>query len=119
MIFLALMLAIPFDDVIRDECDLIELNHCYDEKAEKRFDQVIFWEWDCDRSTHRVVDFRMNVSVRIDRIGDDWRVRFADGETRREVRATSYRETWTQYDPERDDLKWWSMQCRRKLRKRT
>lgn len=117
MLKLLLFLVIPFNDVVRDECDLLELNHCYDDFGNKRFDQQIFWEWNPDRSAYQVIDFRMVSVFRIAKQENDWRCRWGEFGIRREVLATSYIETWTQYDPERNDLVKHKLENRRKLTK--
>lgn len=123
---IALSAIIPLDDVIRDECDLIELNHVYDcDRGTKRFTQLIFWEWESERSRYRVVDYKM-LSVEcganqsrlwsIERCGQDWQARLSEGGKTRQVTATSFRESWTENDPERDDLMSWPSNARRRLK---
>jgi hypothetical protein len=94
----------PIEDVPRDRIDLIEVNHFHDDQGRLVFDQVIFYEWSPEKGRHQVQAWRLlkNASQRPHR---DYRTgeyvaTWLDGETFREVRAATMRETWTQYDPE-------------------
>jgi hypothetical protein len=106
---------VPHDDsVIQDSCDLIELNHHYDDEGRKTFSQLIFYEWDAYDCRHQVRAWRMlketakeatdprkpNWQVHFDYERQRWIATGDDGECNREVRAGLFRETWTQYDPE-------------------
>lgn len=89
---------------VRDQVDLIEVNHFHDDQARLVFDQVIFYEWSPSKSRHQVQAWRLLKTPRQTprrdyRLGD-YVTRWTDGETEREVRAATFRETWTQTDPE-------------------
>lgn len=112
MDILALTLAIyvnaavltPVQEVACDQVDLVEVNHFYDEHGKRVFDQVIFYDWSPSTSRYQVRAWRLLKSqnqypVRNWERGD-WSAVWHDGEVLREVRAASFRETWTQYDPE-------------------
>ena len=114
----------PIEAVAVDEVDLIEINHYYDDKGRHVLDQIIFYDWSAQKSRYQGRDWRMlkrptQIPYR------DWRSRTYvavwhdphDGEVLRRVVAKSFRETWTQYDPEiveRDHL---PKEKRRKLLK--
>lgn len=120
VIVLLFALAIPADGIVRDEYDLCEINHFWssDDKPRKQFTQVIFWEWDCERSCWRVGDWRMLADVpwSLQRSGNDYVFRFLDQRRYiREVRTSHHHESWTQFDPEMDDRKSWPVCDRRKL----
>lgn len=90
--------------VVVDRVDVVEVNHFYDGQGKLVFCQILWWEWraDEDGSAHRIVDWRLMKSsgqlpVRVDGV---WRCQWTDGERLRRVDAWSYRETWTQEDPE-------------------
>jgi hypothetical protein len=94
----------PVQDVACDQVDLVEVNHFYDEHGKRVFDQVIFYDWSPSNSRYQVRAWRLLKSqnqypVRNWERGD-WSAVWHDGEGLREVRAASFRETWTQYDPE-------------------
>jgi hypothetical protein len=96
--------SMPQDINVRDRVDLIEVNHFHDSEARLVFDQVIFYEWSPAKSRHQVQAWRLLKSPRQYprrdyRVGD-YVTRWTDGETDREVRAATIRETWTQHDPE-------------------
>lgn len=105
--------------VLADRVDLIELNHFYDEQGREVFDQMIFWEWDGDRSRFHAIDFRLVKSPRqvpaFDFETRCWVSIWPDGDLLRKVRAGSFRETWTQYDPELYDRKFVPKDLRRGL----
>lgn len=101
---LTLLLILPLSPIAHDQCDLVELNHFFDEQARPVFDQVIFYDWHGDESRYHVVAWRL-VAKPSQIPQRDWQhggytVRWQDGECLRRVWASSYRETWTQYDPE-------------------
>jgi hypothetical protein len=94
----------PAEDVACDRVDLVEVNHFFDEHGKRVFDQVIFYDWSPSQSRYQVRAWRLMKSSgqyptrNWDR--GDWTAVWHDGEVLREVRAASFRETWTQYDPE-------------------
>lgn len=113
--------VIPRAGEIPDDVDVIELNHFYDEHGKPVFSQFIFWDWDHKHATHVVRAWIMaettkdaagkivvkgNVPVLRSRpkpTTDGWELVFADRahwSVYRRVIGRSFRETWTQYDPE-------------------
>jgi len=130
--------------LLTDQVDVIEVNHFCDAEAKLVFDQVIFWRWNPWESHYRVVAFRILKDVRgkSDKPDDDsrlppWIGGHASPDKRwdrggqwvshwwdeldkvyRMVTAPSFRETWTQYDPEVEDRQWLAMGNRAGLRKR-
>jgi hypothetical protein len=58
---LALLLcgAVPHEEAIVDEVDLLEVNHMFDEQGKKIYSQVIFYEWNSTKSRHDVVGWRI------------------------------------------------------------
>lgn len=89
---------------VYDHVDVIEVNHFYDKHGKLVFDQAIFYEWDDKEGRFQVIDWRLikkpSQIPRRDWKRGDYVCVWSDGETLRVVRAKSYRETWTQYDPE-------------------
>lgn len=91
-------------DMLYEKVDLIEINHCYDEKGQLVFDQLLFYDWCPARARYDVRDWRLlrsatQVPKRDPHTGLHvviWR----DGQTLRKVHAETVRESWTQYDPE-------------------
>lgn len=124
-ILLLVLAANPTHDaVVRDQVDLVEVNHFFDAFGNLTFDQVIWWELRGDE--YRVIDWRILQGVR--RSGDRrshqiasfvgghatpvyhrksrrWLSRWYDEKSKvqRLVTAVGHRETWTQYDPELHD----------------
>jgi len=94
----------PVEGMIHERVDLVELNHCYDESAKHVFDQVIFYEWSPSRQVYQVLAWRLvkhpSQVPQSDARRDDFVVTWQDGPVLRRVRATTFRETWTQDDPE-------------------
>lgn len=96
--------VLPCEDVVAESVDLIELNHCYDEEGRHVFDQVLFYDWSPqDRQYHvrawRLLKDPAQVPCR-DAARDDYEATWYDGWVMRRVRAKTFRETWTQHDPE-------------------
>ena len=94
----------PQQDVARETVDLIEINHFYDEHGRLVFDQVIFYDWSQDDARYMVRAWRL-VKNPAQLPQRDWKdggyaAVWQDGDLMRHVRAKSFRETWTQYDPE-------------------
>ena len=95
--------------VLRQQVDLIELNHFIDENGREVFKQVIFYDWS---KTHRRFHVR---AWRLIKSPDQLPVRsfqprrytctWNEDELRKEVWAPSMRETWSQEDPERKNRK--------------
>lgn len=60
---LALLLTLaavnPREVALEDACDVVELNHFYDDQGRHVFDQVIFYVWDDGRRRHQVLDWRL------------------------------------------------------------
>jgi hypothetical protein len=106
--------TLPLDLVSTDAADAIELNHFSDGDGRPVFDQVIFWQWHAEESAYRVRAWRLWKSP-AQTPWRDWHnsmgglrsggyvTAWFDGDRLRVIRATSFRETWTQHDPELDD----------------
>lgn len=90
--------------VARDEVDLVEINHFYDENGRHVFDQLIFYDWSAKESRFQVRAWRLlksasQIPQRNWQRGEFESV-WHDGEVLRKIQAASFRETWTQHDPE-------------------
>tara|TARA_Y100000034_G_scaffold33743_1_gene41264 strand:+ start:490 stop:888 length:399 start_codon:yes stop_codon:yes gene_type:complete len=111
------------DEVLRDRVDVIELNHFYDDQCRLVFDQWLFYDWDKSRSEYVVMDWRLRKSSAIvmrNHRTKTYSLTFADHKMRnvlRKVTAISYKETWTQYDPELINREVVPQEQRRELRK--
>lgn len=106
IIFL-LMFITPNDCVLRDCVDLVEVNHYHDECGRKVFDQLIFYDWSAQQCRFHVRAWRLIKSEgqlpRRDYQRNVYRIVWHDDGVLREVKAKSFRETWTKYDPELAD----------------
>lgn len=90
---------------VRQQVDLIELNHFVDEDGREVFRQVVFYDWSkTHRRFHvrawRLIKHESQLPVR------RWnpaihQCTWHDEGLVRQVWAKSFRETWTQKDPER------------------
>lgn len=102
LILLLLPLSTPTQTV-----DLIELNHYRPADGCQVFDQLIFWEWSPDYRRYHAMGWvivdqptqlpakdAQGYAVRVNRFGRDYI-----------VRSAKYRETTTQNDPERVNLR--------------
>lgn len=121
--FLMLILLVSrlgLNDVARDDVDLIELNHYYDEHGKRVFEQLIFYDWSVAESRYHVRAWRaLKCSAQIPR--RDWRtggyfVIWRDGDLLRNIRARAVHETWTQYDPEFVERQYFPKEKRRELK---
>ena len=107
LLAMAALALVPHELILLDTADVIELNHFYDPEGRKVFDQVIFWEWHAEEAVFRVVAWRLWKSP-AQTPQRDWqrggyRTLWLDVDQPRLVRATSFHETWTQFDPELED----------------
>lgn len=95
---------LPPPGPIDERCDVMELNHFYDEQGRLVFDQVVFYDWSPRDERHQVRAWRLFKSrdqvPRRDWSGGGYVAVWFDGELLRRVRAQSCCETWTQFDPE-------------------
>jgi hypothetical protein len=94
----------PVEDVVAESVDLIELNHCFDEEGRHVFDQILFYDWSARDQHYHVRAWRMlknpkQIPTR-HAVRGDYESVWYDGWVLRRVRSTTFRETWTQYDPE-------------------
>lgn len=111
----------PQDDVVRDDVDLVELNHLYDEHGKKLLDQLIYYDWCPKACRYQVRAWRLlKNQVQVPR--RDWRTgeysaTWHDGDVLRHVRTTNLRETWTQQDPELIEREYLPKDKRRDLKK--
>lgn len=107
--------------VLVDRVGLIELNHLYDLRGHYTFSQLIFWEFDPATRRKHVRAWTLleptpsnkwpikNIETGV--IESTW----VDGRIRRRVHSMSFRESWTQDDPERADKKNWPESLREGL----
>lgn len=111
----------PQEDVAREQVDLVEVNHYYDEQGRLVFDQTIFYDWSPENSRYMVRDWRMvkSPSQLPQRNWHDggYLAVWQDGEVLRRVHAQAMRETWTQYDPELVEREYLPKEKRRGFRK--
>src|SRR3972149_2438022 len=113
---ITLWLAILFFDawptVAEVRCDRLELNHCYEFRADpkpravERFSQWIAWDWCGKHGEMHVSDWVFDKPDRVHYLGlsKDW-YRIVIGQTDGTliVIAPICYETWTKHDPEVDD----------------
>jgi hypothetical protein len=121
MAFVYLALALnPPEAAVADHVDVVEINHFYDEHGKLVFDQVLYFDWSPAQSRYNVRAWRLLKSPaqvpQKDWQRGDYVATFYDGDVLREVRATSVRETWTQYDPELVEREFLPKERRRELR---
>lgn len=117
-----LLMILPLPPAaLSDRCDLVELNHFYDEQGRLVFDQVIFYDWHDDEGrfhvrASRLVKQESMIPAR-DWSAGGYRCFWFEGDVSRDVRARFFRETWTQYDPELAEREHLPKELRRELRK--
>ena len=111
----------PVEDVTSDQVDLIEVNHFYDEHGRLVFDQVIFYDWSTSDGRYQVCAWRLlktpaQIPYR-NSTRDVFVATWHDGDVLRRVTGRSFRETWTQFDPELVEREFLPKERRRELRK--
>jgi len=98
-----LLAAVP-RDIAREQCDLIEVNHFFDEHGRLVFDQIIFYDWSADDARYNVRSWRLVKSTsqlpQRDWSTGGYEATWQDGDLMRVVRAKQFSETWTQHDRE-------------------
>jgi hypothetical protein len=109
LLTLLILTAAPQSPPLTDTVDIIERNHVHDAHGCRSFTQWIFWRWTGQR--YEVVAWRVDKGHVV--AGN--RLRWMDGTQPREVRAVSFRETWTVGDPEVMDREITPVEFRRGL----
>jgi hypothetical protein len=88
--------------------DILELNHRYDEWGRHCYDQIICWLWYPEHATHHVEAWWLFSGSTPRSFGNEWRIEYTPhGSTKILVVGKTFRETHTQYDPERADKARW------------
>jgi hypothetical protein len=113
ILFPTLLLAFGSGDIkdqnsLTQRVDLIELNHRYDDQGRHCYDQVIFYEWSPDYRRYHVVawclvDNGLSRLPALDHNKNRYVVKWFDRDSgqHRVLWAPIYRETWSDWDPER------------------
>ena len=122
MIAMLLMLlgVLPSENAAVEQVDRVEVNHFFDDAGRDVFDQLIFYDW-CPRAgRYQVRAWRLVKSVtQLPRRDwdrpDSYTVRWLDGETFRDIRSRTIKESWTQYEPELDERDYLPKELRRDL----
>jgi hypothetical protein len=111
----------PAENVTTDEVDLIEVNHFHDEHGRLVFDQVIFYDWSTVDCRYQVCAWRLlKTPAQIPYrhwSREGFVTTWHDGDVLRRVCGKSFRETWTQFDPELVERDFLPKDRRRELRK--
>ncbi len=101
--------GIGSDNIADQRVDLIELNHFIDQEGREVFRQVLFYDWSNAHRRYVVRAWRLvkSESQLPRRYWSPARYQcvWHDDGLLREVSAPSFRETWTQQDPERQNRK--------------
>lgn len=115
----AVFAILPTVEPVQDRADLVEINHVYDDCGKHTFTQLIWWDWRRNESEFRVVAWRMlktdSMRPRFDHASGAWLSSWQDGGRHREVRAATFRESWTQADLETNDRDYLPKEQRREL----
>lgn len=98
--------------LISCQCDLVEINHCHDENGKLKFVQCIAWDWAPDRNCFDAQQWVMVEAWSKTRYGAV--IRTGCGQPIR-IKCKYFRETWTNYDPERENTKEFPEKYRRKV----
>ena len=101
VLLIALAMLLPAEDgVLVQYCDRIEINHFYRScLPQETFCQLILWDGAGD--DQKVAAWCMyKVDARPRKSDEGCVLRFNHDGKRREIRASSWWESWTQFDPE-------------------
>jgi len=114
-------MLLPVQKPASDSVDLIEVNHYYDERGRLVFDQVIFYDWCKTQNRYQVRAWRLlkkpsQIPHRNFNSGE-YETTWHDGDVLRRVRSRTYRESWTQHDPELREREHLPKDRRRELHK--
>lgn len=120
LLLLFLVAIVPHDGVTREQVDLVEHNHFYDEHGRLVFEQIIFYDWSDEECHYNVRAWRLvklpgQIPQR-DWTSGGWFSAWIDGEQPRYVHARHFRETWTQTDPELVEREYLAKEKRHELR---
>lgn len=108
LLLLLALATIPFSeiDIVKDRVETIEVNHVYDARGNHVFDQTIFWETRIFRGktvktikAWRLIKEQSQIPIKDHKTGE-YKTFWKDGGVMREVVSDTFRESWTQYDPE-------------------
>jgi hypothetical protein len=93
--------------ITREQVDLLEINHMYNEKAEPLWDQLIGWDLTDDGFRVRWFIVLKDKYARPHRVRGQWSMTVSHpGFETTTIRAHVFRETWMQDDPETHDRHW-------------
>jgi hypothetical protein len=104
-----LLAILPDRDVTQTNVDVVEVNHHYDDTGHNIYNQLIFWAWHPQECTHHVRESRTIPEDRTFapvKYNGRWQFQVMDFDTLRNVRAITFRHSWTQgsgNDPETHD----------------
>ena len=110
LITLLLLTIITKTNQTQEHIDLIELNHKYDQKGNWIFDQIIYWEKHPHQTKYYVRTWhhaqKPEHYPQKHPTQQTWTNTWTDDKNHTHHHTTkNYQETWTQNDPERDNLK--------------
>ncbi len=95
--------------VISQSVDLIELNHFVDREGREVFRQILFYDWSVTHHRYIVRAWRLvKTESQVPRrrwAPERYECVWHDEGKLRKVTAPAFNETWTQYDPERENRK--------------
>ena len=92
---------------VTEVIDLIEINHYQEANGRLSFDQVILYDWSHRHRAYVVRDYKVIRSPFLYPY-KDWetgtiRMRWREDGIVQEVVGSNWRETWTKYDPEKEN----------------
>jgi hypothetical protein len=93
----------PVPVVVAEKVDLIEVNHYYDDRGNRVFDQVIYFDWSPEQFRFTARGYRLikqETQVPVPVAPGAYHSIWSDGDCLRDLRAAVSTETWLQWDPE-------------------
>jgi hypothetical protein len=121
-LLIAALAVLPrLSEPVADSCAVIELNTTYDFDGRELFKQNIYWLWNerlgrLECRGFNIIKHESQIP-RPDCCGrKHYTTLWRDGEVNRLVVADSFKETWTQHDPELVEREYLPKELRRELR---
>jgi hypothetical protein len=118
----AVLSIVPYSPTVEDRVDSIHSNFFYDGEGKVIFQQVIFEVFDMDLEEPVIIDWRLvkckSQLPDFNHATGLWEARWVDNDVIRLVRADSYCESHTQYDPELEARSYYPKELRRGFSKK-
>ncbi len=93
----------PIPVIIEEKVDTVEVNHYFDDRGNKVFDQVVYYNWSQEYNRFTACGYRLikqDTQVPVMATPSIYHSIWSDGDCLRDLNAAVAVETWSQWDPE-------------------